>query len=202
MRTIPPSPATVVRRPAGEPATDRATVTGTIIAQFRDALRELKCLGGDRMRRTGLSFGNSHILGMLDRHGELPMSRLAELLDVSLSNASGVVDRLEERGLVERVRVADDRRVVLVRVSDAGRATLAQAEVLHDELMQSILARLDERRLRRVAAALVDVSDAAAAALTADPELRRHEHVHHLQHHATAHAASQPSQPSAPASQA
>ena len=44
------------------------------------------------------------------------MSRLAELLDVSLSNATGIVDRMEERGLVERVRVPDDRRVVLVRI--------------------------------------------------------------------------------------
>ena len=34
--------------------------------------------------------------------GELTMSRLAELLDVSLSNATGLIDRMEERGLVER----------------------------------------------------------------------------------------------------
>jgi DNA-binding MarR family transcriptional regulator len=175
MRTIVPTP------PADSASGDRAAIAATIIAQFRDALRELKCMGGDRMRRTGLSFANSHILGMLDRHGDMPMSRLAELLDVSLSNASGVVDRLEERGLVERVRVADDRRVVLVRVTEAGRSGLAATDVLHDELMQSILARLDERRLRRLAAALVDVREAAAAAIAADPELSRHEHVHHYQ---------------------
>ena len=46
------------------------------------------------------------------------MSRLADMLDVSDSNASGVVDRLEERGYVERIRVPNDRRVVLVRATE------------------------------------------------------------------------------------
>ena len=173
-------------------ASERSAIAASIIAQFRDALRELKCLSGDRMRQTGLSFGNSHILAMLDRHGELSMSRLADLLDVSLSNASGVIDRLEERGLVERIRVPDDRRVVLVRVTDLGRMKLAEADVLRDELMQSILGHLDDRRLRRVAAALDDVHAAALAALAADPELSRHEHVVH-------HSPTRPAVPASPA---
>jgi DNA-binding MarR family transcriptional regulator len=170
---------TIAADPKTATADDRPVVTASIIAQFRSALRELKCMGGDRMRRTGLSFANSHIIGMLDRHGDMPMSRLAELLDVSLSNASGIVDRLEERGLVERVRVPDDRRLVLVRLTDGGRAALAQADVLHDELLQAILGRLDDRRLRRVAAALDDVRQAASDAIASDPELARHQLTHH-----------------------
>jgi DNA-binding MarR family transcriptional regulator len=170
---------------------DRSLVTTSIIAQFRAAMRELKCLGGERMRRTGLNLTHSHILAMLDRHGEMPISRLAESLDVSLSNASGIVARLEDRGLVERVRVPDDRRIVLVRPTEAGRATLARLDVLRDELMQGILGRLDERRLRRVAAALDDMRRAAAETLAGDPELSRHEHLHH---HDLAH------RPAAPAS--
>jgi DNA-binding MarR family transcriptional regulator len=201
MRTIAPSePIDATDAPAATDApvaTDRAAVAASIIAQFRDALRELKCLSGDRMRRTGLSFGNSHVLAMLDRHGELSMSSLAELLDVSLSNASGVVDRLAERGLVERFRVPDDRRVVFVRVSEAGRARLAEADVLREELMQTILGRLDERRLRRVAAALDDVTAAATEVFATDPELSRHEHVldHGHRHPADRESATAPASP-------
>jgi DNA-binding MarR family transcriptional regulator len=156
----------------------RELLSGTIISQFRTALRELRCMSGDRMRRSELSFTNTYILSMLDRHGEMPMSRLADMLDVSLSNASGVVDRLEDRGLVERIRVSDDRRVVLVRATELGRGALLRAEVLKDELVQHILDRLDDRRLRRLALALDDVRIAAAEAFAADPELSRHEHVH------------------------
>lgn len=134
-------------------------------------------MSGDRLHRTELSFTHSHILSMLDRHGSMTMGRLAEMLDVSLSNASGVIDRLEERGLVERIRVPDDRRVVLVRPTDLGRAALVRAEVLKDELVQAILGRLDDRRLKRLAAALEDVRDSAVEVFATDPVLGRHEHV-------------------------
>lgn len=157
---------------------DRATLSDAIIAQFRTALRELRCMSGERMRRTEVSFTHFHILSMLDRHGEMPMSRLADMLDVSLSNASGVIDRLADRGLVERVRVPDDRRVVLVRATDLGRATLNRVEVLKDEMVQGVLDRLDDARLRRLAQALDDVLAATAEAFAADPDLGRHDHIH------------------------
>ena len=75
------------------------------------------------------------------------MSRLAEVLDVSVSNASGLVDRMEERGLVARTRVPEDRRVVLVQVSAAGLAMLDDAEALRDDVLTRVLHRIDAARL-------------------------------------------------------
>jgi len=65
----------------------------------------LKCASSERVLRLGISMAQLHILYTLQRTGEMPMSRLAELLNVSLSNATGLIDRIEERGLVERTRV-------------------------------------------------------------------------------------------------
>ena len=62
-----------------------------------------------------------HLMSMLDRHGPMTMSRIAELLGVSVSNVTGIIDRIEERGLVERIRNPNDRRVVHVPLTDAGR---------------------------------------------------------------------------------
>ncbi len=177
---------------------DRAAVTASIIAQFRAALRELRCMGGDRMRRADVSFAQVHLLSMLDRHGEMPMSRVADMLEVSLSNASGVIDRLEDRGFVERVRVPDDRRIVLVRATEVGRAALVRAEVLKDDLMQAILARLDDQDLERLAITLEDVRRAAAEVFASDPELGRHEHVHDHTHDFAHHQPDQTTQPSSP----
>ena len=140
-------------------------------------------MSGDRMRHAGVSHTHFHILSMLDRHGEMPMSRLAEMLDVSLSNASGVIDRLEERGLVERIRVPDDRRVVLVRATDLGRRTMTEIEVLKEEMLQNVIDRLDGGQLERLALALGDVRSAAAEALADDPQLGRHEHLHDQRPH-------------------
>ena len=64
------------------------------------------------------------------------MGRLAEILDVSMSSATGIIDRMEERGLVERTRVPDDRRVVMVRPT-AGRPRLVdEVELVSDDLLR------------------------------------------------------------------
>ena len=60
------------------------------------------------------------VLMLLENHGPLTMSRLAALVDVSLSNLTGIVDRMEQHGLVERVRDDRDRRLVLVRATASG----------------------------------------------------------------------------------
>jgi hypothetical protein len=51
-------------------------------------------------------------------------------------------------------------------------------EVLKDEMLQRIIARLDDAQLHRVVQALADVESAAKAALADDPELGRHDHAH------------------------
>jgi DNA-binding MarR family transcriptional regulator len=67
-----------------------------------------------------LSLIQLHVLTVLEADGPLPMSRLAETLDVSVASATGIINRMEERGLVERSHDAADRRVVLVRPTAAG----------------------------------------------------------------------------------
>ena len=69
-----------------------------------------------------------------------------------------------ERGLVERVRVPDDRRLVLVALSDHGRQMLDHADVLRSDLLETILRRLDADQLQRVAGALADIRQAIRAA--------------------------------------
>jgi len=128
-----------------------------------------------------------HVMWRLEESGELAMSRLAEFLDVSLSNATGLVDRMEERGLVERTRVSNDRRVVLVGLTPAGRDMLTEIQILKQDLMSTILGRLDERRLRRLQAALCDFRGAVRAEEAAHPEQfsvdHDHPHAHTHSHH-------------------
>jgi len=59
-------------------------------------------------------------LWILQESGPMPMTHLADVLGVALPNATGIVDRMEQRGLVERVRDDADRRVVTVRPTQAG----------------------------------------------------------------------------------
>ena len=131
-----------------------------IIADFRSAITTLKALSNERVLKVGLSMAQLNILYTLKRCGEMPMSRLAEMLNVSLSNATGLIDRIEERGLVERTRVPEDRRIVLIRVTSAGEQMLRELDILSDDLLRSVLGRLSPSELTAIGTAFASIRDA------------------------------------------
>jgi DNA-binding MarR family transcriptional regulator len=90
------------------------------------------------------------VLGLLDE--PKPMGELALSMHCDNSNITGIVDRLEERGLVERGAVVGDRRVKLVALTEAGRE-------IRDELARrraeppaeiSALSDADLRKMREI----------------------------------------------------
>jgi DNA-binding MarR family transcriptional regulator len=161
-----------------EPATVRERHLEEIITGFRDAWRELRCLGTERLVREGISMAHFHVLSVLEGHGPTSMGKLADVIGVSLSNATGLVDRMSERGLVERFRTPGDRRVVVVRISDHGRQTLHQSELLRHDLLSTVLGHLDDERLERLAAASADLRDAVERHAGAAAESTHHRHDH------------------------
>jgi DNA-binding MarR family transcriptional regulator len=68
----------------------------------------------------GLSKSQGHVLFLLAPGRALPMYELADRLRCHASNVTGIVDVLEQRGLVERQPGERDRRVKMVAVTDEG----------------------------------------------------------------------------------
>ena len=68
----------------------------------------------------GLAPMQLHALRLIEPGAELPMSSLAGLLFCDASNVTGIVDRLEARGLIERCPAPQDRRVKLLALTDEG----------------------------------------------------------------------------------
>jgi DNA-binding MarR family transcriptional regulator len=148
-----------------------------ILQTLRIAFGELRCVGSERLARQGVSMTHLHVLSLLDHHGELTMSHLADILGVSLSNATGLIDRMEERAYVERLRDREDRRVVFVRLTEGGHKQLSDVQILREELMQKILSRLDADQLQDVQRALACLRSAAID-VAADPDVAAHWHAH------------------------
>jgi DNA-binding MarR family transcriptional regulator len=110
--------------------------------------------------RGSLSLVHLHVLTVLQMNGPMPMSKLADELDVSVASLTGIIDRMEARGLVERRREPADRRVVIVHRTQAGDAVFGEMaaerrkhlEILFDRMtdeeLESFLVGL--RALRRV----------------------------------------------------
>lgn len=88
------------------------------------------------LKRHGLSTAARILLATIEGAGEpLPQSEIAERLFITGASVSSLVDTLERKALVCRVRSVTDRRIVLVALTDAAHpvvdAYLAEATTLH-----------------------------------------------------------------------
>ncbi len=162
---------TIVEERSTEAASPGASVE-TILTEVSGWIGDLRCGSMERLVQGNVSLSQMHVLWLLQHQGEMSMSRLAELLDVSMSNATGIVDRMEEKGFVERARVPDDRRLVLVRPGAAGLQALSETETSRRERMRAVLGHLSASERPVVLAALRSLR----RALSAEVESAVHEH--------------------------
>ena len=98
------------------------------------------------------------VLRLLAEHGS-KAGDLAAQLGVKAPAVSSLIEGLEREGLVVREHGADDRRVVVVTLTDTGRMVLNEAERTRREHMRRYLAALsddDVRSLIRIQRTLID----------------------------------------------
>lgn len=107
-----------------------------------------------RCHERSISMAHLHLMTLLDVHGPQTMSAVAELLGTGLPTATGLVSRMEDRGLVERMRDDDDRRVVLVRLSDGGRQELSALQATRRRRMAAALEMLSPEQTRTLLGAI------------------------------------------------
>src|SRR3954462_3139337 len=117
-----------------------------------------------------LSLFHLHVISVLEAGGPLPMSRLADMLDVSVASATGIVSRMEDRNLVERHHDDDDRRVVLVIPTETGLSVFQAMTEQRRERLGALLARLPDGGLAALLTGLRAVGRARREALQAEAE--------------------------------
>ena len=110
---------------------------GTRIQRVTDKLIMVKL---HLIRARGLMAYQYGILRYLDMHGRQKISDLALFINVKKPTITGIVDTLEERGLVVRTHIPGDRRVALVDVTDSGHRFIASLE---EEMQNAIHADWD-----------------------------------------------------------
>jgi DNA-binding MarR family transcriptional regulator len=99
-----------------------------------------------------------HVLHLIEPGRPLPMNRLAETLSCDASNVTGLVDRLESRGLVRREPSDGDRRVKVLLLTPDGARLRGQLlrQMAGRTLPLTKLSMADRRTLVKILEALVD----------------------------------------------
>ena len=94
-----------------------------------------------------LTMGQIRLLFLLEREGSMAMGRIAEVLDLSSTAATGFVARIERHGLVERRHRSDDRRVVECALSADGERFLEELSGVRLDVIRSALSVLEPEEL-------------------------------------------------------
>jgi DNA-binding MarR family transcriptional regulator len=127
-----------------------------------DSWKRLQRGAEKNLLRIDLTPAELRILRVLREEGTSPMNRLSHETLLSQPTITGIVDKLEERGFVERVRSKEDRREVLIAITQKGSSAFMKGEELHRRFVEKALSALDAPEvddLVRLLRKLADASD-------------------------------------------
>jgi DNA-binding MarR family transcriptional regulator len=119
------------------PAKDHAKLADFILFSQREFLLNLS----RELNRDNISFAQFFLLSYLSTSKEMTMTDIARKMGHSTAAATGLVDRLEKLGYMERTHAIDDRRKVLVRITSGGLELVSR---LRDELQNQIAGAMSE----------------------------------------------------------
>jgi DNA-binding MarR family transcriptional regulator len=118
---------------------------------------------------SGLSMTAAATLSGIERLGPQRLTVLAAREGVSQPAMTQLISRLEESGLVRREASPEDGRVVLVVITDEGRAVLARRRSVRSDRMAAIIAQLDPEHRAALAIALPALDALASVPRDDDP---------------------------------
>lgn len=115
----------------------------------------------DQLERVGLTPPQFYVLATIGYSGGLPFGEIGEKMMVTVSNLTGIVDRLEDKGLVARERDPRDRRVVRVTLTEKGAKLHKSAIPLFEKSIAELFSSLSgeqQKELSHLLRNLIHVS--------------------------------------------
>jgi DNA-binding MarR family transcriptional regulator len=106
------------------------------------------------LREYELTPAQFEVLARVGAAGGLSQQELADRLLVTKGNVCGLIDRMEEAGLVERRPDPEDRRPNRLHLTATGRARFEQVVPAHETLIDELLSAIPDGDLRALQASL------------------------------------------------
>jgi DNA-binding MarR family transcriptional regulator len=144
---------------AARPALDRA------LAAFEVFQQRLMAVHAAEFTTLDITMAQAKLLYVVMAVGELSMSEIAQQLGVTVSTASGAVDRLVELGLLARSDDPNNRRQVRVSVTGLGMQILEQIRELSTRQLRMLFAEVSDEDLEVITRAIQIMADAVSASV-------------------------------------
>jgi DNA-binding MarR family transcriptional regulator len=139
--------------------------TKQIIFSIRRLIQASELYTKELNKKYQISAAQLNCILTLFEFGSLPPSKIADHMMVKSSTVTGVVDRLELKGLVERMRNSPDRRVITIQLTEAGKKLAQNApppiqQKIIDGLKRTEKAKKDQIvRSLNILTSMLDVQD-------------------------------------------
>ena len=101
-----------------------------------------------------ISANDMHILEAVGTEEPRSMSSVAKSLSVTVGTLTIAMNNLVKKGYVNRARSEEDRRVVLISLSEKGEKAYYHHQKFHDDMIQAIMTDLDETQMDALTQAL------------------------------------------------
>jgi DNA-binding MarR family transcriptional regulator len=151
---------------AGEKAVDGVELWRSVV----DSWKRLQRGAEKNLALLDLTPAELRIMRVLLENGTSPMNRFSHETMLSQPSITGVIDKLEERGLVERVRSKEDRREVLIAITAKGNDAYTKGMDSHKQFVEKALSALEAEEVDALVSLLKKLADASDAAVKA-PEI-------------------------------
>ncbi|SUJ10556.1 transcriptional regulator [Staphylococcus arlettae] len=100
------------------------------------------------VKQYGLNITEFAVLELLYNKGDQPIQRIRERVLIASSSISYVVDKLEEKGCVTRIRNQQDKRIINASLTQQGRRIMDEIFPKHAETIQSTFSILTDEELQ------------------------------------------------------
>lgn len=112
-----------------------------------------------RLNKGQMPHSSYHVLKILKKHGELPITKIGKQIHVSKSNMTSLIDKLVEEGLAIRIPDKHDRRVINIAITDKGNDLLRDWRKHADDEIKKSLSSLADEDLERLYQSVENIKD-------------------------------------------
>lgn len=106
-----------------------------------------------------ISVNDMHIIEAIGEKEPKNMSTVAKLMSVTVGTLTIAVNSLVKKGYVHRERSEEDRRVVLISLTEKGRKANAHHQKFHDGMIQAVLKDLGEEQQKILVKSLMNLKE-------------------------------------------
>jgi len=132
----------------------------TLVRELTTAYQAIQSCEAHHLKRYRLTPAQADVLCALGCRPGMSCRELAETALVSRGSLTGILERLERRGLLCRTPSREDRRVMMVRLTESGEEVLAKIEPSRMTELAQRFDRLDARKQTRIVNALKELRHA------------------------------------------